>query len=108
MTAPSTPSRRRSSQTITLWTKARFGGADDNKVSPKRQRPARRRRSDGKQANNAILDEAARLPTIKATTSPFAAEVLEPASSTSSGVDRLRRLVDAYLRYAEVETLPAD
>src|SRR3954468_587766 len=29
----------------------------------------------------------------------FAAQVLEPASGASSGIDRLHRLVDGYLRY---------
>jgi len=32
--------------------------------------------------------------------------VVEPASSASNGFERLRQLVDGYLRYVEVDTFP--
>ena len=32
--------------------------------------------------------------------------MVEPASSPSNGFERLRRLVDGYLRYVEVDTFP--
>jgi AcrR family transcriptional regulator len=108
----------------------------------KRQRPERRRRSDGERSRTAILDEAARLATVEgigglsigrladavgmsksglfahfgskeelqlATVetagSIFTSQVLEPARD-ATGIERLRRLVDGYLRYVEVDTFP--
>jgi AcrR family transcriptional regulator len=46
------------------------------------------------------------LATVEAASELFTAEVIEPASSASSGLERLRRLVDGYLRYVEVDTFP--
>lgn len=50
--------------------------------------------------------EELQLATVETADSLFAAQVIEPASNASSGIDRLRRLVDGYLRYLEVETFP--
>lgn len=109
----------------------------------RRERAARRRRSDGERSRSAILDEATRLATVEgigglsisrladavgmsksglfahfgskeelqlatveAARSLFTAQVVAPASSASGGLERLRRLVDAFLRYVEVETFP--
>jgi AcrR family transcriptional regulator len=46
------------------------------------------------------------LATVEAASGLFTAAVIEPASSASSGLERLRRLVDGYLRYVEVDTFP--
>ena len=50
--------------------------------------------------------EELQLATVEAASELFTAEVIEPASSASSGLERLRRLVDGYLRYVEVDTFP--
>lgn len=50
--------------------------------------------------------EELQLATIETASALFAEQVLQPASSAMSGLERLRRLVDAYLRYLEVETFP--
>jgi AcrR family transcriptional regulator len=50
--------------------------------------------------------EELQLATIEKAGSRFAAQVLEPAATASGGLDRLRRLVDGYLRYLEVDTFP--
>jgi AcrR family transcriptional regulator len=36
----------------------------------------------------------------------FAAEVIAPAAAATTGLERLQRLVDGFLRYVEVETFP--
>jgi AcrR family transcriptional regulator len=50
--------------------------------------------------------EELQLATVEAASSVFAELVTEPASRTSTGMERLRRLVDGYLGYLEVETYP--
>ena len=50
--------------------------------------------------------EELQLATVESASSLFAARVLEPASSAPSGFERLRRLVDGYLRWVEVDTFP--
>ena len=50
--------------------------------------------------------EELQLATVDKASSVFDAEVLEPASNAGSGVERLHRLVDGYLRYVEVDTFP--
>src|SRR5436309_9892562 len=50
--------------------------------------------------------EELQLATVEAADSLFAAQVLEPASGAAGGLERLRALADAYLRYVEVETFP--
>src|SRR5881392_3705896 len=50
--------------------------------------------------------EELQLATIERANEIFEARVLEPASSASSGLERLRRLVDGYLDYIEVDTFP--
>ncbi|MBV8733628.1 MAG: TetR family transcriptional regulator [Solirubrobacterales bacterium] len=50
--------------------------------------------------------EDLQLATIEAASSVFAEQVTEPASRASTGLDRLRRLVDGYLGYLEIETFP--
>jgi AcrR family transcriptional regulator len=50
--------------------------------------------------------EELQLATVETASAVFGAQVIEPASSASSGLERLRRLVDAYLRYVEVDTFP--
>jgi AcrR family transcriptional regulator len=50
--------------------------------------------------------EDLQLATVDTASALFAERVLEPASSASGGLDRLRRLVDGYLSYVEVETFP--
>ena len=50
--------------------------------------------------------EELQLATIETADSLFAAQVVEPASTADSGIERLRLLVDSYLRYVEVETFP--
>src|SRR6188472_3000608 len=111
--------------------------------SPPRERPPRKRRSDGERSRNAILHEAARLATVEgieglsisrladavgmsksglfahfgskeelqlatveAASAVFAAQVTDPAAGASTGHERLRRLVDGYLRYLAVDTFP--
>src|SRR5881396_2676484 len=50
--------------------------------------------------------EELQLATIEAADSLFAAQVLEPASGAAGGLERLRALADAYLRYVEAEVFP--
>jgi AcrR family transcriptional regulator len=50
--------------------------------------------------------EELQLATIEKATAVFAAQVLEPGLDALTGAERLRRLVDAYLRYLEVDTFP--
>ena len=50
--------------------------------------------------------EELQLATIETANGVFEAQVLEPASTTRGGLARLRRLVEGYLRYLEVETFP--
>jgi AcrR family transcriptional regulator len=50
--------------------------------------------------------EELQLETIEAASAVFAAHVLEPAATAETGLERLRRLVDGYLRYLQVETFP--
>src|SRR5205085_4801230 len=46
------------------------------------------------------------LATVETASSIFSARVVEPASKAGSGIERLRLLVDGYLRYVEVDTFP--
>jgi Transcriptional regulator len=50
--------------------------------------------------------EELQLATVDTAASVFAAQVVEPAASAPNGLERLRRLVDGYLRYVEVDTFP--
>src|SRR3954463_9098696 len=50
--------------------------------------------------------EELQLATVATAHAVFAAQVIEPAANASSGIERLRLLVDGYLRYVEVETFP--
>lgn len=50
--------------------------------------------------------EELQLATIDAASARFAAEVTDPAAGAPSGIGRLRRLVDGYLRYLAVDTYP--
>jgi AcrR family transcriptional regulator len=50
--------------------------------------------------------EELQLATVEAASSVFAQQVTEPATQAASGMERLRRLVDGYLAYLEVETFP--
>ena len=50
--------------------------------------------------------EELQLATIETAEAIFAAEVLEPAESAASGIERLRRLCDGYVRYIEADTFP--
>jgi AcrR family transcriptional regulator len=50
--------------------------------------------------------EELQLATVEMASSLFAEVVTEPASEAQNGLERLRRLVDGYLRYLEVETFP--
>ena len=50
--------------------------------------------------------EELQLATVDTAASVFAAQVVEPASGAPTGLERLRRLVDGYLRYVESETFP--
>src|SRR4051812_49653063 len=50
--------------------------------------------------------EELQLATIEVANSLFEEQVLEPASSASTGLERLRLLTDSYLRYVEAETFP--
>src|SRR5512135_1578648 len=109
----------------------------------RRGRAPRRRRSDGEQSRNAILDEAARLATvegigglsigrladavgmsksglfahfgskeelqlatIETASALFAEQVIEPASAAPTGLERLRRLAENFLRHVEGGVYP--
>src|SRR5436305_2504831 len=50
--------------------------------------------------------EELQLATIGLASSLFAEQVTDPASEAETAHERLRRLVDGYLRYLEVETFP--
>jgi len=50
--------------------------------------------------------EELQLATIETASSVFATQVVEPAADAPTGLERLRRLTDGYLRYLEVETFP--
>jgi AcrR family transcriptional regulator len=50
--------------------------------------------------------EELQLATVEKADSLFAAQVIEPASAASTALQRLRLLVDGYLRYVEVDTFP--
>jgi len=50
--------------------------------------------------------EELQLATIDTASAMFAAAVIEPAAGATSGLDRLHRLVEAYLRYIEVDIFP--
>ncbi|MBV9047943.1 MAG: TetR/AcrR family transcriptional regulator [Solirubrobacterales bacterium] len=50
--------------------------------------------------------EELQLETIEAASSLFTKQVIEPASDADTAIERLHRLLDAYLRYLEVETFP--
>lgn len=50
--------------------------------------------------------EELQLATIKAARSVFAKQVTEPAAQAPTAFERLRRLIDGYLAYLEVETFP--
>jgi len=50
--------------------------------------------------------EELQLATIDAATAIFDERVLAAAEGATTGIDRLRRLVDAYLHYIEVDTFP--
>ena len=49
--------------------------------------------------------EELQLATVETAGSIFATQVLEPAAG-ATGIERLRRIVDGYLRYVEVDTFP--
>jgi AcrR family transcriptional regulator len=110
---------------------------------PVRDRPVRRRRSDGERSRNAILREAAQLATvegigglsigrlaeavgmsksglfahfgskeelqlatIETASVLFSEHVIEPASAAPTGIDRLRQLVEGFLRHVEDDVFP--
>ena len=50
--------------------------------------------------------EELQLATIEAASTVFGEQVLEPASVAATGIERLQRLVDGFLRYVEVDTFP--
>src|SRR4051812_38427850 len=50
--------------------------------------------------------EELQLATVETACTIFDAQVVGPASSAESGLERLRRLADGYLRYVEVDTFP--
>jgi AcrR family transcriptional regulator len=50
--------------------------------------------------------EELQLATVETANSIFEEQVLEPASDTAPGLERLRALLDAYLRYVESGTFP--
>ena len=50
--------------------------------------------------------EELQLATVETANSVFDAQVLEPATRATDGLERLRRLADGYLRYVEEETFP--
>ena len=50
--------------------------------------------------------EELQLATVERADAMFSASVLEPAEHGTGGLDRLRRFIDAYLHYVEVDTFP--
>ena len=50
--------------------------------------------------------EELQLATVETANALFEEQVLEPVAGAEGGLERLRGLVDAYLRYVEVETFP--
>jgi AcrR family transcriptional regulator len=50
--------------------------------------------------------EELQLATIEKADAVFAAQVFAPAAGAADGLDRLRRLAEAYLRYVESDTFP--
>src|SRR6478609_5952805 len=50
--------------------------------------------------------EELQLATVEWADAIFDAQVIQPASSAHSGLDRLRRLADSYLRYVEADIFP--
>jgi AcrR family transcriptional regulator len=50
--------------------------------------------------------EELQLATVETASSVFFAQVVEPALAAGSGIERLRRLVNGYLTYVEVDTFP--
>ncbi|HZC29826.1 MAG TPA: TetR family transcriptional regulator [Gaiellaceae bacterium] len=50
--------------------------------------------------------EELQLATVETAGAVFTAQVLEPADDAPDALERLRRLLDGYLRYVEVETFP--
>jgi AcrR family transcriptional regulator len=50
--------------------------------------------------------EDLQLATVETASSIFASQVTAPAASAPTGRERLRRLIDGYLRYVQVETFP--
>jgi AcrR family transcriptional regulator len=50
--------------------------------------------------------EELQLATVEIDDALFSAQVIEPASNAPTAIERLRRLVDGYLRYVEAETFP--
>jgi AcrR family transcriptional regulator len=50
--------------------------------------------------------EELQLATVDAASAIFAAEVTDPAADEPTALERLRRLVDGYLRYLAVDTFP--
>lgn len=50
--------------------------------------------------------EELQLATVERATTLFDEQVIEPASSAASGLERLRVLLDGYLRYVEVDNFP--
>jgi AcrR family transcriptional regulator len=50
--------------------------------------------------------EELQLATVEAATAVFAAQVTDPAAGAATGHERLRRLVDGYLRYLAVDAFP--
>src|SRR3954468_17276391 len=50
--------------------------------------------------------EELQLATIEKADAVFTAHVLEPAADAARALDRLHGLVDAYLRYVQLETFP--
>lgn len=50
--------------------------------------------------------EELQLATVETANSIFATQVIEPAMTADSGIERLHRLIDGYLTYIEVDTFP--
>jgi AcrR family transcriptional regulator len=50
--------------------------------------------------------EELQLATVEAASAIFAAQVTDPAAGASTGLERLRQLVDGYLRYLAADTFP--
>jgi AcrR family transcriptional regulator len=50
--------------------------------------------------------EELQLATVESAVAVFDANVIEPAAGASPGLERLRALVDAYLRYVETDVFP--